>query len=112
MTNSNILDSQLWVVIGHKKIVSTSNIMRLEGDRNYTTLHFFSGKPILLSLTLKRFEEILSANQFVRINKSTIVNRVCIKTFDRQSVVLENDQIIALSRRRSLLVCCSLKSSF
>lgn len=53
--------------------VPVSHIVYLQAAVNYTILNLFDNKTLVMSMTLKRFEELLK-DKFVRIHKSTIIN--------------------------------------
>lgn len=86
------------------KIVSTSKINYLEGDNSYTTVHISDEAPIVVTRTLKDFEQMLEGDaSFFRIHKSYIVNLQCIREFiseDGGYVVLPGKERLPVSRRR------------
>src|SRR5215204_2728377 len=43
-----------------------SEIIRLEGESNYTRFYFATQKPMLVSRTLKEYEDILTEHNFIR----------------------------------------------
>lgn len=49
-------------------------IVRCEADRNYTWFYLRNGRKILVSKTLKTFEELLPEVAFMRVHKSHIIN--------------------------------------
>ncbi len=51
-----------------------SEIMLLEAANNYTVFSLSTGKKVVASSTLKRFEEEFPKNHFLRINKSMMLN--------------------------------------
>jgi two-component system LytT family response regulator len=54
--------------------VQLSNIVRINGENNYSTFYLNDGTKILVSKTLKEFEEKLETQHFFRVNKSQIIN--------------------------------------
>lgn len=56
------------------KIIDDADILYLEGDGNYTNIHFLDGTSFFDTRTLKVYEEILNANKFYRIHKKNIIN--------------------------------------
>lgn len=60
-------------------LIDADQIIRLQGERNYTWLYMANGEKHLLSITLKRIEAQLP--QFLRISKSHSINPVYIKRF-------------------------------
>ncbi len=53
--------------------IPIEKIVRLEGDCNYTVV-YTQTKKYVSARTLKRFEEVLDKNLFVRVHKSHIIN--------------------------------------
>lgn len=56
------------------KFVTLSEISFLEADSNYTIVHLSNLQKIVVSRTLKEFEDLLPSEQFMRVHKSNIVN--------------------------------------
>jgi two-component system LytT family response regulator len=80
--------------------VSPSDIIRCEGDDNYSRFFFTSGKPFLVSRTLKEYDELLSDHGFIRVHKSHLVNRSHIQRFDREGNLWMSDgSHVPVSRR-------------
>lgn len=80
-----------------------SEIIRLEGDGNYTHFIFTSGKKITTTKNLGEYEELLNENGFFRIHQSTIVNLKHITNFLKRgggSVVLSDGKEFSVSRYR------------
>jgi two-component system LytT family response regulator len=86
-------------VIGRKAYFSTSDILFLEGDINYTFIHFITGKKTVIAQTLGTVHTKID-DSFVRINRKYIVNRNFITSVSRDFVELTNKQILPISRRR------------
>jgi two-component system, LytTR family, response regulator len=55
-------------------VKSLANVMRLEGESNYTNIVFNDGTLFLSSYSLAHYETILESKGFFRIFKSHIVN--------------------------------------
>lgn len=55
-------------------LVPFSNIIKCEADRAYCKFYLNSGKPVLVSKSMKEFEDVLLSNGFVKVHKSNIVN--------------------------------------
>lgn len=78
-----------------------SEIIRCEGDNNYTRFYFIDGKMLVVSHTLKEYEEILFDYHFVRVHKSHLVNMHYVNRFDREGLIWLNQDIkIPVSRRK------------
>ena len=88
---------------------SPADIIRLEGDGNYTQFHLAGGKKYLSSKTMKEYEEILLMNGFVRIHKSHLVNKDFIENYlNEGAVVLSDKTALPISRQRKQGVMAQL----
>lgn len=86
--------------LGRKNNVALTEIILCEGDGNYTHVHFVDRPKLTLSVTLGILHERLGEGQFLRINRSTLVNRDCIVCYEGHEVVLRNGLVIPVARRR------------
>jgi two-component system, LytTR family, response regulator len=62
-------------------VVHISDIIRCESDRNYTTFYLKDAKPIVVTRTLKEYEDMLEPSGFVRVHHSHLINLEHLKTF-------------------------------
>ncbi|MBX2925320.1 MAG: response regulator transcription factor [Chitinophagaceae bacterium] len=77
------------------------DILRCEGENNYTHFYFINSKPLIVSRTLKEFEEILSDHGFIRVHKSHLVNSAHITRFDKEGLLWFPDgSNVTVSRRK------------
>ncbi len=85
-------------------------IIRLEGESNYTKFYLTNQKHILISKTLKEYEEILNEHDFIRVHKSHLVNKkhVVSSTADAMLIMSDNSKV-EISRRRKEMVIDALK---
>ena len=89
-----------------------SEIIRCEGESNYTKFFLEAGKTLMVSHTLKDYESILSDYGFVRVHKSHLVNMKYVSRMDRDGFIwLSNGQSVPVSRRRKEEVLNMLKKS-
>ena len=85
------------------ELVPVDDILYFESDGNYTNVHLKSGKTVLVTKQIGKFEEVISASGFFRIHNSYIVNLNYVKKFVRSEggyVVLENGKSLSISRGR------------
>lgn len=85
------------------QIVNTSDIVYLEADSNYTTLHLNGNRNILATRTLGDFEKILDQPEFFRIHKSVLINLNYLKAYSSYQgniVTLNDGTTLNISRRR------------
>jgi two-component system, LytTR family, response regulator len=99
--------------INRTVLVSVDDIMCLEGEGNYTFLYTRDRKKYLVARTLKNFEGTLSAEQFVRIHKSYMVNLAYVQTATinlERSLRLADGREITVSRRRQKAIMQQLNT--
>ena len=89
-------------------LLNLKDVISCEGDDNYTSIFTTSGEKILVSRTLKEYDEMLSGYGFFRVHKSYLINLAHIKRFEKQEggyIVLTNDlKIPVASRKRDEIV--------
>jgi len=77
------------------------DIVKCEADDNYTHFYFVNGKPLIVSKTLKEFEDILADHGFMRVHKSYLVNMHYVVRLDKEGLLwLKDGSYVAVSRRR------------
>jgi len=62
-------------------IIKVKNILRCEGERNYTRVFYKDGTSVLISRTLLEFDQLLVPHGFFRIHRSHLVNLTCINRY-------------------------------
>ena len=85
------------------QFVNTGDIIYLEAVSNYTNFHLASNKKIIVSKTLKDFEDLLPASIFIRIHHSYIININCIEKYlkgEGGQVVMKNGVALDVARRK------------
>lgn len=80
--------------------IKSSDLLYCEADGNYTRIHVLNEKPILLSKTLKKIEELLSRYGFLRVHQSFLVNPKHIKSLHKTTLLLSTGNEIKVSRRK------------
>ncbi len=90
------------------QVLNVSDILYCKADDNYTEIHLVN-KKILVSKTLKYFEEALAAFSFARIHKSYLVNVNEVVKYRKGkggSVVISNGKelLVSASKKRQLLL--------
>lgn len=80
--------------------VPVSNMIRIEGERNYSSIVMKAGKRKLSSKPLGEFEELLSDKGFFRCHKSHIINFAHISSVSSQGIRLTTGEEIPVSRRK------------
>lgn len=87
------------------KLIKSSTIKYCEADVNYTRLHLINGDKMMVSKTLKRIEELLPEQLFLRPHKSYLVNKNYIKEYKNKEghflVLINNEEIPVSGRKKS-----------
>lgn len=99
------------IVLPHKEgfqIVNYREILRFEGERNYTNVYFLNGEQLLVAKTLKEYEELLSEHNFFRVHQSNIINMNCVKAYIKgrggKIQLIDNTEVdLARSRKKEFL---------
>lgn len=84
-------------------VVDPKDIIRCESDRNYTFIFLTDGRKILVSRTIKEYEEMLKDYNFFRIHQSHLINLAFLKNYTRGRggyVELTNGATMDVSARR------------
>lgn len=85
------------------KFISAKDIVRCRSDNNYTNFFLNSGEKIVVTRTLKEYEEILSDLEFVRVHQSHLVNVRYIDRYikgDGGIILMADGSEVEVSRRR------------
>ncbi|MEA4916338.1 LytTR family DNA-binding domain-containing protein [Proteiniphilum sp.] len=94
------------------EFVEVSNIIRCQADGNYTMFHLRNGEKLLISKTLKEYDELLSSFNFLRVHQSHLINLDEIKSFiktDGGYILMKDGTNITISRQRREMVLGILK---
>ncbi len=83
-------------------VVPLHEIIQCQSSGNYTTFYFIDQKPILISSTLKTYEEILNEFGFVRVHQSYLVNIEHVKRYDKSDsmLIMSNDKSVPVATRK------------
>jgi two-component system LytT family response regulator len=85
------------------QFINLEDIVYLEANNNYTYIYLSTQKKILVSRTLKDFEDILPAESFLRIHHSNIINKSFVERHirgDGGQVVMRNGIVLDVSKRK------------
>lgn len=79
------------------------NIIRCESQDNYTKFHIKDQTPVLISKTLKEYDELLSEHGFERIHQSHLINITYLKAYiksDGGYVLMKDGSNLPISQRK------------
>lgn len=84
-------------------IVNIADILRCESSINYTEFHFVGAKKMLVSKTLKEFEDLLTELGFYRVHQSHLVNTKFIREYVKTEgghLIMTDGSMIPVSTRK------------
>jgi len=85
------------------QIVNISDIIRCESDINYTSFFFNGGKKLVVSKTLKEFEDLLGEQGFHRVHQSHLVNTRYIREYVKVEgghLIMNDGTMVPVSTRK------------
>ncbi len=89
-------------------IIHVHDISYIESDGSYSTVFLINGKKIIVSRTLRDFENTLKDQGFFRVHKSFLVNLMAISRFDKGDggflVMGDGDRVPVASRKKDQLL--------
>ena len=89
---------------GQHLSVLYADILRLEGDGNYTRFVLANGRKILTSVSLGFYEKVLS-KLFIRVHKHCIINRGHVQLFAKKCLTMCDGVEVAIARRKLNRIC-------
>ncbi|MDD2257039.1 MAG: LytTR family DNA-binding domain-containing protein [Bacteroidales bacterium] len=84
-------------------VVRVRDVLRCEAEHNYTTFFLRNGKRIVVSRTLREFEELLENHRFFRSHQSHLVNMDCVQCFEKREggcLRMEDGSSVPVSKRK------------
>jgi two-component system, LytTR family, response regulator len=100
--------------LGGINFIEVAEIVSLQADSNYTVIHMRDMQKLVITKTLKEFEELLDADRFARIHKSYIVNLNHIREYssaDGGLVKMIDGNQWSISRRQLDMFLSKMKHS-
>ncbi len=89
--------------LSEMRVCSVNEIIRCESEHNYTTFHFKDAKPLMISKTLKEYEDLLKDSGFERVHQSHLVNMAYVKSYLKKEngfILMKDGTEIPISRRK------------
>ena len=80
-----------------------SDIIRCESEDNYTKFYIKNNKPVMISKTLKEYEDLLTEHGFERIHQSHLINLAYLKSYIKKDggyVVMADNSNLPISQRK------------
>ncbi len=102
-SNQTILRKISLASVNGLLLVSTGDIIRIEAHNNYSHFYFTNRPKIIVSKTLKEFEDQLSACNFFRVHQSHLINLQYVEAVQSNNgdyVLLQQGHKVEISRRK------------
>ena len=84
-------------------LFEVSDIIRCESEDNYTKFYIKNNKPIMISKTLKEYEDLLTDHGFERIHQSHLINLSYLKSYIKKDggyVIMADNSKLPISPRK------------
>lgn len=92
--------------------IDTSDILYVEGDKDYVHIHLNNSSPVMTLMSMKSISDLLYEEDFVRVHRSFIVNINKIKTIEKNRIVFDKTLIpISDSYKENFMRIFTLKNS-
>ncbi len=94
-------------------VVDIKNIIRFESDNSYCIIYINSGNKIVVSKSIKTYEEMLTTFGFMRVHQSHLINCNYINYYEKQyggSLVMADNSNIPVSQQKRPLLFAYLDS--
>lgn len=112
--NQNVIKNDKIVLKDIESVyfIKINSILYCQADGPYTTFFLDNNEKIIISKTIKEYDELLQPFGFIRTHQSYIVNKNFVKKFEKftDQIILENGQKIPVSQRKKEEVLTLLKS--
>ncbi len=85
------------------RLEEPQNIAYCESDNYYTNVHLKSGEKLVISKTLKEYDQMLEDDGFFRAHQKYLVNIAFVSSYTKSDggyLTLENGAILPVSRRK------------
>lgn len=101
LKNKKVLKRIILSTADHLHVVPINEIIRAEADSNYTSFWLSGNKRIMVSRTIKEFDELLSGSEIIRVHQSHLVNLSYIEKFVKRDggyLLLKDNSSIPVSQ--------------
>lgn len=107
-----MMTQETLIRLGWHTKIDPNTILCLKADSNYTEVYLIDGNRILSATTLGSLAKRLPAGQFIRANRSVLINLDFMTEYQRRgkAITLNNNEVIQVSRRRSKQVAKSINT--
>lgn len=83
--------------------VAIDEIIRCKSENNYTVFYLTNGNTILVSKTLKEWDDLLSPHHFIRTHQSHLINSIHVSSYVKKDggyMLMNDESTVVVSRNR------------
>lgn len=93
-------------------VIEIDQIIRCESDRNYTAFHIEGEEKLLISRSMKEFDELLVEHGFLRVHNSHLINLSHVRKFHRDELlcILKDGTNIPVAYRKRDELLAAIKN--
>ena len=93
-------EQQLFIKSEYKIVkINLPDIKYIESMREYVRIHLVNSKPVMTLISMKKLEESLPKEIFMRVHRSFIVNLNRITTIERNRIIYDDNVYIPVSEQ-------------
>ena len=103
LNNKNKLNKLALPTLNGYRFIKIDNIIRCEASSNYTIFYLNSGKSIMVTRTLKEYEQILDEKKFMRVHQSHLINLEYVSSYlkgEGGTAIMNDGAEVEISRRK------------
>ncbi len=94
-------------------LIKVEDIVRCEADNNYTFFHLIDKRRILVSRTIKEFNELLATSGFMRVHQSHLINLAHVDKYVKSEggyILMKDHSSVPISLNKKQQVLNALES--
>lgn len=83
--------------------VTINDIVRCKSENNYTLFFLIDGSSILVSRTLKEWDDLLESHQFIRTHQSHLINSIHVKSYVKKDggyILMNDGSMVSVSKHK------------
>ena len=103
LTNNKLLKKLALPTLNGYRFIKIDDIIRCEANSNYTVFYLTSDKPIMVTRTLKEYEQILDEKRFMRVHQSHLINLEYVIGYlkgEGGTAIMNDGSEVEISRRK------------
>jgi len=103
LANKQVLSKIALPTLNGYRFVNIKDIIRCEADNNYTNFFLQTTEQVIVTRTLKEYEQLLKSDSFIRVHQSHLVNLNFVTQYikgDGGIAIMSDGSEVEISRRK------------